>query len=301
MVALAAGTRRTPRSFGVAAVVCTLALPCSPALGAPWVVAPPAERPADASRAEALLAQADEARTQERWAEAARLFTDAYDALTVALLPELGEMTVRFAVESHLRDAEARGDDAPLRAARDLVARFEGELGALPEPRPLPDSVARMRDDLEAELRPRPAPAPGEWQAPPPTPPPPDATRTPPPPSATLSWVLVGSGSAAIVAGIATLVWGSRILPIAQRRLTARGPDPDPLRDEAYLDENRRRGRLTMGFGGAIAVIGVPLLVWGIVRLTGTRRRSSGSAATTARWAPRVPWADPSGQGWASR
>src|SRR5690606_33582813 len=120
----------------------------------------------------------------------------------------------------------------PLEAARDLVCRFEAELQELPEPRPLPDAVAQMRDDLDAELTRGTTPSPSTLEPPPPEPPP---RATPPdaPSSTTVSWVLVGVGGAAIVAGIATLVWGSRILPIAQRRLAERGPDPDPARDEA--------------------------------------------------------------------
>jgi hypothetical protein len=305
--------------LGVAACVSVaLSIPCAPvwaspsvgprdayASSGPWgraalsaMALAPAARPQDSARAEALLAQADAARTEERWAEAARLFTEAYDALPAELLVELGEATVRFAVESHRRVAETTDDDAPRRAARDLVTRFEGELAALAEPRPLPEGLAQMRGELEAELEAEPAPSPGTWQAPPPTPPPraPDAGSVP---ASTTSWVLVGVGSAAIVAGLATLVWGSRILPIAQRRLDARGPDlDDPLRDEAYLDENRRRGRLTMGFGGAIAVIGVPLLVWGVVRLTAARRRSP---AASLFGPGRAQWADPSGRGWVAR
>lgn len=304
----------------VACVSAALSLPCapvwaSPSMGprdayasvGPWGRAAvsvsgsalaPAARPQDSARAEALLAQADAARTEERWADAARLFTEAYDALPVELLEELGEATVRFAVESHRRVAETKGDDASLRAARDLVTRFEGELAALPEPRPLPEGLSQMRGELEAALEAEPAPSPGTWQAPPPTPPP--ATRDPASmPASTTSWVLVGVGSAALLAGLATLVWGSRILPIAQRRLDARGPDlDDPLRDDAYLDENRRRGRLTMGFGGAIAVIGVPLLVWGVVRLTAARRRSPSASA----FGPgRARWSNPSGRGWVAR
>lgn len=279
------------------------------AMGSPWGPswriarrAQPAPRPEDPAEAEALLAQADVARTEARWADAARLFTAAYDALPEALLPSLGEMTVRFAIESGRRLADDTRDAAPLHAARDLAARFEAELGALPEPQDLPASIARLQGELDTDPRLAETASEPSDAGPPPAP----AVDSPPAPphrpSTTVSWALVGVGAGAVVAGIATLVWGSRILPIATERLDMRGPDlRDPAADDDYLALNRRRGRIVIGVGAGIAVAGVPLLVWGVLRLVSARRGAGSEAVVPRRRDLARRGAPLSGPGWSSR
>ena len=238
----------------------------------------------DPAAAEALLAQADAARNRGAWDEAARLFSAAYAELPSSLVRELGETTVTFAIEAYAREAESKGD-ASRRAALDLIARFEADLAALPEPAPLPPAIAKKRAELEAAIVvEQPSP-------PPPLTEPPrgrDERATPSTtagPAAATSWALVGVGSAAIVAGVATAVWGSRMLPIARERLEERGRDLRmPELDDAYLDENRRRGRIVMGVGAGIAIVGLPLLVWGIVRIV--RAREAAAAPTAAHGGP---------------
>jgi hypothetical protein len=225
--------------------------------------APVVERPEAADEAEALLAQADADRAAGRWAAAASAFDRAFHRLPVQLVPELGESTVLLAVAAYERDAEISGRVEPLEAAAALLEAFAIEIEAVGDGAPPSDAFFAARQRISDALpapAPAPEPAPESIVA--------DDHLAQPRPDP-LGWALVGAGGAVAFAGIATLARGARMLPIAKRRLDDRGPDLiDPAADDAYLDENRRRGRIAMGLGGAVAVVGLAAVVVGALRVT---------------------------------
>ncbi len=251
----------------------TLAVAAPSLAMAPYPAFAAASRPEAAAEAEALLAQADADRAAGHWADAASAFDRAYRRLPISLVAELGESTVLLAVEAYEKDAAAEGGTtASLQLALELVDALQADLREL-DPQWSPSATLQQtRARLVAAL---PEPEQDSERAPEPAA---VVVDTPEPPPDVLGWTLVGTGTAVVVGGIAVLIRGSRMLPIAKERLAERGPDlMNPAADDAYLEENRRRGRILMGVGGVLSAAGLAAVIVGAIRVS--RRRAAPTQA----------------------
>lgn len=93
---------------------------------------------------------------------------------------------------------------------------------------------------------------------------------------------LVASGAVLIAGGAGMLGFGTIIKPRAQDQIDE-FDDPQDY-EQAYLAEEQRKGAIWLGTGGAIAAVGVGLLIWGAVDLS--RAKKGGHESARVHGAP---------------
>jgi tetratricopeptide (TPR) repeat protein len=248
----------------------------------------------DVTRAEAKAMEAKFAFKAEKYADAARLFLEAYAIVRrPALLfnaaraweeaKRYREAKVAFEQYLELPDVSADGKAD----ARRRVAALEGLIAA----------EARAQTPSPPPPTPTPPPTPRPSPSPSPTPPPPSPApaattasaqiATPPAPAGParwLSWTLLGGGGLLALLGAASLGNAKQMAEDANAM--------DFGADDAKSDYNARFDQAeSVQTGGIVLLaVGAGLAGWGAWRLWGPSGRPAPQAAALDVWAAPAPW-----------
>lgn len=267
----------------VASVLCPLLVFPAVARAQPEgeVAEPPPEMPEDPeepqSETERLYYEGAAKYSAADYEGAIDSFTRALSHATQdAASPEIRAALLANLANAHNKQYALDDDPMHLRKAKEIWKRIvdEGEDGlytaeTIAEAQ---SAIEQLDAKLEAHAEAHPEPEPDEKDpetvAPPPEPAQPVDT------GADLSKggaALLGTGLPLLAGGAVLLIYGTRFAPNAQAQVDEIEDPPD--REEAFVDDETRRGRLLMGVGAGVAAAGLGLTVAGAVLMATKKKK----------------------------
>lgn len=238
-------------------------------------------------RAQALYEQGSARYDAADYAGAIDAFTEALSV--VQQLPDPAD-SVRLSLlyniaSAHERAYEIDQDEAHLHQALELYERyrdFADEIGDLKEQLDVGAKVARLRRMLKELEEPEPGP---ETATPPTAPPRHDASEWKRPRN--VGTGLVVAGGAATVGGVVLAVLGSRYEQRARDQVNELAdmgvPADHPAWEEGddFIAQETRKGRILMGVGASVAIVGGVAAGTGVYYLVKAKRVREGQVSVT--------------------
>ena len=214
------------------------------------------------------------------YAGAIEKFTRALHVATVNKTdPTIRGALLMNLATAHVRSYDIDEDAAHLHKAVHIYGRYLKEAPMLGYPEKDVAEARERKAELEAQLEalkrdkaPAPVASPDPAQEPAPAAAPADT----PAGNRARGLALVGVGGGVLAGGIAMLAVGAVFKPRAQKQVD-KFNDP-PEQEQSFVDDEARKGVIWMATGGAVAAVGIGVLIGGIVDLARAKKASGQTA-----------------------